>query len=47
MSASAIIPQKQIPLRDTVKKRKRGTAYDEVDTIILESSKNISSLPVH
>jgi len=39
---STITPQKLTPPADT-KKRKRQT-NDEVDTVMLESSKNISSL---
>jgi len=41
--AFVIIPQKKIPMVDTVKKRKRGS-IDEMDALILESSKSICSL---
>lgn len=41
--ASAIVPTKTVPSAD-IKKRKRQKSLDEVDTIMMESSKNISSL---
>lgn len=41
--AAAIIPKKHTPPADIAKKRKRG-AVDDIDTIMIESTKNISSL---